>query len=837
MAYTLQIESGDDSREVEFLMKPSFADIDAVLRSFSGQVAKYSDEEGDLCTLTESTFEDFLVTSQQSRQGKQNMLRLQLPALELGECPPSPSPSQCSSISASWTRVDDPGFQEPEKIAAAEVTIASDCEDSQMDQSLTLQGLAEGSREAVEPADDLTPVCQQSDTSATPPPLGTVPTVALPKADPWASKFTNALGGLVLNLGIKPAVQATLPAPQAAEEAGLGESAAPVLADEPKETEDYSNFRKSSLRPAQVEQTGSEVDNPADIPKPVLSKTEFTSELDSSSQEVIPSRGEGQADHDKSLTFQGVTESSSTAAAELAGDPTPPGETPPSETIPDVPMSRPDPWASKFANTLEGLVLTLGSNSAAQVTRSAPEAVEAASFGNSAASLLGDEPKEAEEGRRPSTSMVLMAPTPMNSEKPAAVAKTVPHSAAEATEESKETFETTRAGASSLLEANLLGTALPSRVPPNPKDEPASSCKVCHNPLELHLQAPFKRWCCDVCDRRLTCNDSMWACPTAEACNWGMCSDCCYLARTSYSQAKVQAAPGDFSPSASQHAEIEIEALRVHFAKVLEDVPSNAVKEAVCQMLDVLPQAERDKIRRTIEPAACHLVGESPPEAAPTEHRVAPSFEEVLVDADPKVVKLSAQELLHQLTAAEFTNILEPLEEAARRALTFGQTAAEEVDEPTLDCNLAQAAAPSSGASASARASTEQQACRCKNCSEQLELHLPGPFQRWICDLCDRHFEKQDPMWACSSAKNCNWGVCMDCYELAGTDVNDHQTSCRSQALSSCSGLPLPYIVAGAMGVTGAMLLGGPLLALPFALGARRHCRSSSSVLIFARSL
>eukprot|EP00931_Biecheleriopsis_adriatica_P036855 TRINITY_DN2117_c0_g1_i1.p1 TRINITY_DN2117_c0_g1~~TRINITY_DN2117_c0_g1_i1.p1 ORF type:complete len:937 (-),score=202.20 TRINITY_DN2117_c0_g1_i1:89-2899(-) len=914
MAYTLKIESGDDSREVEFLMKPSFADIDAVLRSFSGQVAKYTDEEGDLCTLTESTFEDFLVTSRRSTNGKQNMLRLQLPALELGERPPSPSPSQCSRISASWTRIDDTLLEEPESLEAVEAIATPICEDDNgMDQSNIFQGVAEGATAAAELADDLTSTGKQSDISAMPPPLHTVPEVSMSKTDPWTSKFTNAFGGLVLTLGSRSAVQEPLSAsapktaeaadsddsaasalagepneavedsnfsrssprpdlveqgefdnpadlpravlsaaevtgelndgcanvaneevarsqgesqecvpyapthpgrqsdisamlplsgtvpqvpmssadpltpqfttafeglvltlgsksavpealsePQTAEAADFSDSAAPVLAVKPKEMSEISNFSKSSPRPAQVEETVSQVVNHADVLKLVLSETEVTGALDAGlakvdSEEVSPSQAE--SGEDKNPTFQSLAEVS--PAAELADGLTFAGKQsdisampPPLHTVPEVPTSNADSWTSRFTNAFGGLVLTLGSRSAVQEPLSAPKTAEAADFGDRAFPHLAEAAQDSNFGKsspRPApveqtVSLVdnpadipkpLLSETSVTGELDAGLTKVdsevvipsqaengeekhpsvqglaedspaaqladdltppsrqsdidaVPHPLDTVVEvptpqEDLRTFEFASAlgglaGALDPLEANLLGTALPSKA--DAKDDHASSCKVCCKSLELYLQAPFQRWCCDLCDCSLTRNDPIWACSTAQACDWGVCSDCGDLLRASYSQAP-------------------------------------------------------------------------------------------------------------------------------------GPTAGEEEDEPKPARNLAEAASPLAGADESAAVtSKEKQACHCKNCSKQLELHMPGPFQRWICDLCDRHFENQDPMWACSSAKNCNWGVCMECYEHAGTDVQDDQTSCRSQAPSSCSSVPVPCMVAGAVG----FMLGGPLLGLSWAL-------------------
>jgi len=55
----------------------------------------------------------------------------------------------------------------------------------------------------------------------------------------------------------------------------------------------------------------------------------------------------------------------------------------------------------------------------------------------------------------------------------------------------------------------------------------------------------------------------------------------------------------------------------------------------------------------------------------------------------------------------------------------------------------------------------------CIVCSEALELHLPAPVKNWICDVCNRDcFTENDPMWGCRTAKECDWGMCMQCYDV-----------------------------------------------------------------------
>merc|ERR1711908_132706 len=48
----------------------------------------------------------------------------------------------------------------------------------------------------------------------------------------------------------------------------------------------------------------------------------------------------------------------------------------------------------------------------------------------------------------------------------------------------------------------------------------------CHRLSLLYSKAPFEHWACDLCDRSFVRADPMWACPTAQACDWGICTDC-----------------------------------------------------------------------------------------------------------------------------------------------------------------------------------------------------------------------------------------------------------------------------------------------------------------------
>lgn len=311
MAYILQIVSGKDVQEIEFPARPVFADVDSAIRSLSIDVAKYVDEEGDLCSLSKCTFDDFLSVAQQ-QEADRTVLRIQLPAdilrepSKFDEFPPSPSASQCSSISADWTMVGQDIVEDPRD---------SDVQSTSDMQSDTV--MHQESQAIVDEA-SFDPKCDGSQ--------------ALISAD-----GRNASDAISYSLGDRQVV------PEAAETL-----------------------------------------------EPICSAA-----------------------------------------------------TPPLETEMPTPAS---------ASNVE------------------LSAVHVLSGHSGMASEHGDEPFDADTH---------------GVEAPAAPDD----------------------------------NGVPLRQQPCP-------CKVCCNPMSLHLPAPFKSWLCDICDRSFAQPDPMWACPIPAKCNWGICMDC-----------------------------------------------------------------------------------------------------------------------------------------------------------------------------------------------------------------------------------------------------------------------------------------------------------------------
>ena len=67
MAWTLKVKCGEDIRRYPFSERPTYREVHtAISGAWPGKgahLAKYLDQEGDRCTLSEDTFTDFLETS------------------------------------------------------------------------------------------------------------------------------------------------------------------------------------------------------------------------------------------------------------------------------------------------------------------------------------------------------------------------------------------------------------------------------------------------------------------------------------------------------------------------------------------------------------------------------------------------------------------------------------------------------------------------------------------------------------------------------------------------------------------------------------------------------
>eukprot|EP00425_Heterocapsa_triquetra_P009404 CAMPEP_0195131258 /NCGR_PEP_ID=MMETSP0448-20130528/144662_1 /TAXON_ID=66468 /ORGANISM="Heterocapsa triquestra, Strain CCMP 448" /LENGTH=157 /DNA_ID=CAMNT_0040169197 /DNA_START=27 /DNA_END=496 /DNA_ORIENTATION=- len=90
MAAVLKVESEGEIRRMLFDTPPDYAAVRTALQKLwptcSVDQAKYKDEEGDLCTLSQATFDDFLFTSGAGVAGRP-VLRLQVPQ----RAPPAPT--------------------------------------------------------------------------------------------------------------------------------------------------------------------------------------------------------------------------------------------------------------------------------------------------------------------------------------------------------------------------------------------------------------------------------------------------------------------------------------------------------------------------------------------------------------------------------------------------------------------------------------------------------------------------------------------------------------------------------------------------------------------------
>lgn len=74
MAVVLKISYQGQMHRVLFPSMPGYADVDSAVKQKvlgSGYVTKYADEEGDLCSLVEPTFADFVTTAKETPSGQQ----------------------------------------------------------------------------------------------------------------------------------------------------------------------------------------------------------------------------------------------------------------------------------------------------------------------------------------------------------------------------------------------------------------------------------------------------------------------------------------------------------------------------------------------------------------------------------------------------------------------------------------------------------------------------------------------------------------------------------------------------------------------------------------------
>jgi hypothetical protein len=105
----LKVESEGDLRRALLTGLPSYADIErAVSELWPGRnmrEAKYLDDEGDLCSLTEFTMSDFLVTAKTSNNGK-GVLRLQLIATVPTESADNDASLTREPFSEPWQHVE-----------------------------------------------------------------------------------------------------------------------------------------------------------------------------------------------------------------------------------------------------------------------------------------------------------------------------------------------------------------------------------------------------------------------------------------------------------------------------------------------------------------------------------------------------------------------------------------------------------------------------------------------------------------------------------------------------------------------------------------------------------
>eukprot|EP00440_Ansanella_granifera_P007115 gb/GFBE01007705.1/.p1 GENE.gb/GFBE01007705.1/~~gb/GFBE01007705.1/.p1 ORF type:complete len:342 (+),score=61.97 gb/GFBE01007705.1/:1-1026(+) len=123
MAFALKIVFPGDVRHVDFTERPSFAEVQSEIRSCQqapDAVAKYTDEEGDLCLLTEDTFSDFMAIAAEKAAGGTVMMMVEVP--ENSTAPPLSSSKSDSDLSEAWERVELEDLPQPEVATAQELS-------------------------------------------------------------------------------------------------------------------------------------------------------------------------------------------------------------------------------------------------------------------------------------------------------------------------------------------------------------------------------------------------------------------------------------------------------------------------------------------------------------------------------------------------------------------------------------------------------------------------------------------------------------------------------------------------------------------------------------------
>jgi hypothetical protein len=110
MNTVLKIEHDGDLRRALLKGTPTYADIDRAIQEIwpghGADGAKYTDEEGDACTLKEKTFSDFLATAQTGATGSVLRLKLSAPLDPEAVANNGGVPSASQAFSRPWEHVE-----------------------------------------------------------------------------------------------------------------------------------------------------------------------------------------------------------------------------------------------------------------------------------------------------------------------------------------------------------------------------------------------------------------------------------------------------------------------------------------------------------------------------------------------------------------------------------------------------------------------------------------------------------------------------------------------------------------------------------------------------------
>lgn len=123
----LKIKRGDEFHRLALGPTPDYAAVDEAVKSIwpdsGAQMAKYKDDEGDLCTLVAPTFSDFMATAGSDTEKGHRLLRIEIPCSSASPASPARVPVQDVTFQAAEAGLHLPGEQEETSIRPQEAVV------------------------------------------------------------------------------------------------------------------------------------------------------------------------------------------------------------------------------------------------------------------------------------------------------------------------------------------------------------------------------------------------------------------------------------------------------------------------------------------------------------------------------------------------------------------------------------------------------------------------------------------------------------------------------------------------------------------------------------------